>query len=314
MAPNGHLAQCCGSVDQPPHFINIMKVRHYNVEYEDVTKKCCCDCIISLLERLTIMDLPYEPVPIITHIESYENDMTAALETGLVVKVNDHTAFAKEHKQVILQMGYPNSEECSVCLDKMKNQVVAHTPCGHRFHSKCLSMCREYKKDASCPLCRSALTEAQMIDSSDNSDDDVPPLIDDDVPPLIDDDDEEYQIEVEIEVEIEVATQYLNGIQRGEVALDELPVNLPMLLGLSQQHNLFGVASLLESLANRSAQTQEELILRREDDFDGYRPLGTTLHNPQSFVDDDAQMDSIAEEWIGYWGGIEANDNDHYEV
>ena len=108
-------------------------------------------------------------------------------------------------------------------------------------------------------------------------------------------------------------------IQRGEVALDEPPVNLPiqtlsMLLGLSQQHNLFGVASLLESLANRSAQTQEELSLRREDDFDGYRPRGTTLHNPQSFVDDDAQMDSIAEEWIGYWGGIEANDNDHYEV
>jgi len=246
------------------------------------------------------MDLPYEPVPIITHIESYENNMTAALETGLVVKVNDHTAFAKEHKQVILQMGYPISEECSVCLDKMKNQVVAHTPCGHRFHSKCLSMCREYKKDASCPLCRSALTEAQMIDSSDNSDDDVPPLIDDD--------DEEYQIEV--------ATQYLNGIQRGEVApVWDLPIQtLSMLLGLSQQHNLFGVASLLESLANRSAQTQEELILRREDDFDGYRPRGTTLHNPQSFVDDDAQMDSIAEEWIGYWGGIEANDNDHYEV
>ena len=46
MAPNGHLAQCCGSVDQPPHFINIMKVSHYNVEYADVTKKCCCDCII----------------------------------------------------------------------------------------------------------------------------------------------------------------------------------------------------------------------------------------------------------------------------
>jgi len=286
MAPNGHLAQCCGSVDQPPHFINIMKVSHYNVEYEDVTKKCCCDCIIPLLERLTIMDLPYEPVPIITHIESNENDMTAALETGLVVKVNDHTAFAKKHKQVILQMAYPISEECSVCLDKMKNQVVAHTPCGHRFHSKCLSMCREYKKDASCPLCRSALTEAQMIDSSDNSDDDVPPLIDDD--------DEEYQIEV--------ATQYLNGIQRGEVApVWDLPIQtLSMLLGLSQQHNLLGVASLLESLDIVHLQPQEELILRREDDFDGYRPRGTTLHNPQSFVDDDAQVDSIAEEWIGY--------------
>jgi hypothetical protein len=129
-----------------------------------------------------------------------------------------------------------------------------------------------------------------MIDSSDNSDDDVPPLIDDD--------DEEYQIEV--------ATQYLNGIQRGEVALDELPVNLPiqtlsMLLGLSQQHNLLGVASLLESLDIVHLQPQEELSLRREDDFDGYRPRGTTLHNPQSFVDDDAEVDSIAEEWIGYW-------------
>ena len=42
--------------------------------------------------------------------------------------------------------------------------------------------------------------------------------------------------------------------------------------------------------------------------------VAPTLHNPQSFVDDDARVDSIAEEWIGYWGGIEANDNDHYEV
>ena len=30
--------------------------------------------------------------------------------------------------------------------------------------------------------------------------------------------------------------------------------------------------------------------------------VAPTLHNPQSFVDDDARVDSIAEEWIGYWG------------
>ena len=189
-------------------------------------------------------------------------------------------------------MGYPISEECSVCLDKMKNQVVAHTPCGHRFHSKCLSMCREYKKDASCPLCRSALTEAQMIDSSDNSDDDMPPLIDDD--------DEEYQIEV--------ATQYLNGIQRGEVALDELPANIfpfklsSMLLRLGQQHNLLGVTSLIrEPVKSFSADTRVNSVFAARMISTDTAHVCTTLHNPQSFVDDDAQVDSIAEEWIGYW-------------
>jgi len=220
MAPPGHLALCCGSVDKPAHYINIMRVSHYDVKYEDVTKKCCCDCIISLLERLTIMDLPYEPVPIITHIDPHKNDTTVALETGLVVKVNDHTTYAKEHKQVILQMAYPNNEECSICLDKMKNQVVAHTPCGHRFHSMCLRMCREHKKNAPCPLCRSPLMETQIIDNNDISYDDMPPLID-----------EAYYIEI--------GAQYLNMIQRGEVALDEPSANISiqsssMLLGLGR--------------------------------------------------------------------------------
>jgi hypothetical protein len=147
-----------------------MKVPHYNLKYVDTDKKCCSDCIIPLLQRLvTIPDLSYASVPIITYIKSnddgFGDDLTAALAAGLVVKVNDHRAFAKEHKRVILQMAYPINEECSICLFTMKNQVVAHTPCGHRFHSKCLSICREYKKNAPCPLCRGALTDTRkMID------------------------------------------------------------------------------------------------------------------------------------------------------
>jgi hypothetical protein len=45
--------------------------------------------------------------------------------------------------------------ECSICLDKIDNNNLYTSLCGHSFHSTCLNTW--FKKDNRCPLCRTQL-------------------------------------------------------------------------------------------------------------------------------------------------------------
>ncbi|CAM8911454.1 unnamed protein product [Rhodiola kirilowii] len=48
-------------------------------------------------------------------------------------------------------------EECSICLDGfIPGEALAHLPCAHRFHSKCLDPW--VQSNAHCPCCRMSLT------------------------------------------------------------------------------------------------------------------------------------------------------------
>ncbi|KAL6012054.1 hypothetical protein ACLOJK_002529 [Asimina triloba] len=53
------------------------------------------------------------------------------------------------------RLGWKASDrgECAVCLDRLKaEEVLAHLPCGHRFHSMCLIPWLE--SNPHCPCCR----------------------------------------------------------------------------------------------------------------------------------------------------------------
>ncbi|XP_078160134.1 E3 ubiquitin-protein ligase MPSR1-like [Carex rostrata] len=48
-------------------------------------------------------------------------------------------------------------EECAICMEKLfgkenKEAVVKETPCGHRYHGKCIE--KWLRKHRSCPMCR----------------------------------------------------------------------------------------------------------------------------------------------------------------
>ena len=47
-------------------------------------------------------------------------------------------------------------EECSICLDKLKNEI-AHLSCNHFFHYRCIgdwiNKNREMNKEVLCPIC-----------------------------------------------------------------------------------------------------------------------------------------------------------------
>jgi hypothetical protein len=47
-------------------------------------------------------------------------------------------------------------KECAVCMCKMTAKQEDRLPCGHAFHSKCLSRWEKTSKNTTCPLCRAA--------------------------------------------------------------------------------------------------------------------------------------------------------------
>jgi len=51
-----------------------------------------------------------------------------------------------------------NTDECSICLDKMNKFNKAKMPCGHYFHSDCILDWIDKKKyTMDCPICRQNL-------------------------------------------------------------------------------------------------------------------------------------------------------------
>lgn len=52
-------------------------------------------------------------------------------------------------------MSVYNSNECSVCLSKLKNNKKRTLKCGHQFHNKCINKC--LTKTNNCPICRNVI-------------------------------------------------------------------------------------------------------------------------------------------------------------
>ena len=66
-------------------------------------------------------------------------------------------------------------QECAVCMCKMSTKQEDRLPCGHVFHSKCLSRWEKTSKNTTCPLCRAAyeyLDDSSEDNASDTCDDD----------------------------------------------------------------------------------------------------------------------------------------------
>lgn len=59
--------------------------------------------------------------------------------------------------RVIFVSKCQQDETCGVCLSSVHNKKTKITPCGHYFHSQCLSRWTNDKKQRSCPNCREDL-------------------------------------------------------------------------------------------------------------------------------------------------------------
>lgn len=50
---------------------------------------------------------------------------------------------------------YEKTEECLICLEKLIDNKIYITRCGHCYHKSCLQKYYKYSND--CPLCRKIL-------------------------------------------------------------------------------------------------------------------------------------------------------------
>ena len=66
---------------------------------------------------------------------------------------------AREKNRVIAEVKCKENAECCICLDTIHNKSVFWTPCGHVFHTKCLTrqaLGLEFNSQ-NCPMCRADL-------------------------------------------------------------------------------------------------------------------------------------------------------------
>ena len=70
-------------------------------------------------------------------------------------------------------------EECSICLEDVKNGNISTLHCGHVLHTECLMLHVNYKlsnsniSNVSCPVCRHPLLSDLVIDVDDNEENDT---------------------------------------------------------------------------------------------------------------------------------------------
>ena len=62
----------------------------------------------------------------------------------------------------VIQLKYPNEENCSICLSSMKNKKAKFVKCKHVFHIKCINTW--LKHNATCPVCRSIVCDKHEND------------------------------------------------------------------------------------------------------------------------------------------------------
>jgi hypothetical protein len=107
-----------------------------------------------------------EPTPVWTATANsthYNNAAVAAACYYETITTNPRDT-AKIANVITSELIYKEHVECCLCLDDMYNKQVSHTPCGHAFHSECLSFQLSYQEGEKrqCAECRLSLYEAAM--------------------------------------------------------------------------------------------------------------------------------------------------------
>lgn len=73
-----------------------------------------------------------------------------------ICKTMNHSEVARKMNRVIIETNSRCDCDCSICLSTMKGCTVKHLPCGHTFHSRCLTtqFGSDIESSSRCANCR----------------------------------------------------------------------------------------------------------------------------------------------------------------
>lgn len=112
-------------------------------------------------------------------VEVFDLRLTAVvLATGKTPKQH-----AEEDGRIMFVRRCEDKENCGVCFESVHNKVAKITPCGHYFHSACLTpwTSEDMKAKRTCPSCRTDMYPNDMRRNRiRHTDDDVGDDVDDD--------------------------------------------------------------------------------------------------------------------------------------
>lgn len=108
------------------------------------------------MARLSFADL--------MHLYSSDLELNNIPMAGPAIRASALASKASIQSLKIVKSGEEEKpeEECAICMEKLfgkenKEAVVKETPCGHRYHGKCIE--KWLKKHQSCPLCRYQMSQ-----------------------------------------------------------------------------------------------------------------------------------------------------------
>jgi hypothetical protein len=155
------------------------------------------------------------------------------------------TEIAKEMGRIILSTQPSHGFTCAICLNEISGWTK-HTPCGHVFHSKCLTTWTNETRKRSCPSCRADVFPNDMSRNRGNE--------------MSDDDQiEEYMQQWMADLREEDEEQQPPSDDEEEPTDNEEPINVVLESNLSDDSTGHDSVSLIHgTVVNIHVGTQEE--------------------------------------------------------
>jgi len=146
--------------------------------FKNIFKLCCYSILVRLFSNtfyVIILAKSISDINIVFYILSYLNIAFSVILTLIKADKREESHeqriqpyVTQQEKVTVIIVSEPlgeHEDNCSICLDPLKNTEVYKTKCSHIFHTECIKKYVNSNKfqDVNCPNCREQLFTTQIM-------------------------------------------------------------------------------------------------------------------------------------------------------
>jgi hypothetical protein len=134
--------------------------------FKNIFKMCCYSILVRIFSNtfyVIILSKSISDINIVFYILSYLNIAFSVILTLIKTDEREETHELRiQEKVTVIIVSEPlgeNEDNCSICLEPLKNTEVYKTKCSHIYHTHCMIKYVNSNKfqDVKCPNCRETL-------------------------------------------------------------------------------------------------------------------------------------------------------------